>query len=250
MSVAENLKTIRERVDAACERAGRRPEEVTLIAVSKTKPLSMLQEAYRAGARDFGENKVQEILEKYPEMPEDARFHMIGHLQTNKVKQVVGKAVLIHSVDSLHLAEKIEQEAAKRDLTADILLEVNVAREESKFGLMLEEVIPLLEEVKNLPHVRVRGLMTIAPNVENPEENRKHFKKLYQLYVDIKSKNIDNGTMSVLSMGMTGDFEVAVEEGATMIRVGTGILVPDRLERRKNEFPEQTDGFYAVKRRQ
>lgn len=224
MSVAENLKTIRERVDAACERAGRRPEEVTLIAVSKTKPLSMLQEAYRAGARDFGENKVQEILEKYPEMPEDARFHMIGHLQTNKVKQVVGKAVLIHSVDSLHLAEKIEQEAAKRDLTADILLEVNVAREESKFGLMLEEVIPLLEEVKNLPHVRVRGLMTIAPNVENPEENRKHFKKLYQLYVDIKSKNIDNGTMSVLSMGMTGDFEVAVEEGATMIRVGTGIF--------------------------
>ena len=224
MSVAENLKTIRERVDAACERAGRRPEEVALIAVSKTKPLSMLQEAYEAGARDFGENKVQEILEKYPEMPEDARFHMIGHLQTNKVKQVVGKAVLIHSVDSLHLAEKIEQEAAKRDLTADILLEVNVAREESKFGLMLEEVIPLLEEVKNLPHVRVRGLMTIAPNVENPEENRKHFKKLYQLYVDIKNKNIDNGTMSVLSMGMTGDFEVAVEEGATMIRVGTGIF--------------------------
>ena len=233
MSVAENLKTIRERVDAACERAGRRPEEVTLIAVSKTKPLSMLQEAYRAGARDFGENKVQEILEKYPEMPEDARFHMIGHLQTNKVKQVVGKAVLIHSVDSLHLAEKIEQEAAKRDLTADVLLEVNVAREESKFGLMLEEVIPLLEEVKNLPHVRVRGLITIAPNVENPEENRKHFKKLYQLYVDIKSKNIDNGTMSVLSMGMTGDFEVAVEEGATMIRVGTGIFGSRQIGEKK-----------------
>lgn len=233
MSVAENLKTIRERVDAACERAGRRPEEVALIAVSKTKPLSMLQEAYEAGARDFGENKVQEILEKYPEMPEDARFHMIGHLQTNKVKQVVGKAVLIHSVDSLHLAEKIEQEAAKRDLTADILLEVNVAREESKFGLMLEEVIPLLEEVKNLPHVRVRGLMTIAPNVENPEENRKHFKKLYQLYVDIKSKNIDNGTRSVLSMGMTGDFEVAVEEGATMIRVGTGIFGSRQIGEKK-----------------
>ena len=193
----------------------------------------MLQEAYEAGARDFGENKVQEILEKYPEMPEDARFHMIGHLQTNKVKQVVGKAVLIHSVDSLHLAEKIEQEAAKRDLTADILLEVNVAREESKFGLMLEEVIPLLEEVKNLPHVRVRGLMTIAPNVENPEENRKHFKKLYQLYVDIKSKNIDNGTMSVLSMGMTGDFEVAVEEGATMIRVGTGIFGSRQIGEKK-----------------
>lgn len=233
MSVAENLKTIRERVDAACERAGRGPEEVTLIAVSKTKPLSMLQEAYEAGARDFGENKVQEILEKYPEMPEDARFHMIGHLQTNKVKQVVGKAVLIHSVDSLHLAEKIEQEAAKKEMTADILLEVNVAREESKFGLMVEEVIPLLESVRALPHVRVKGLMTIAPNVENAEENRKHFKKLYQLYVDIKSKNIDNGTMSVLSMGMTGDFEVAVEEGATMIRVGTGIFGSRQIGEKK-----------------
>lgn len=233
MSVAENLKTIRERVDAACERAGRSPEEVTLIAVSKTKPLSMLQEAYEAGARDFGENKVQEILEKYPEMPEDARFHMIGHLQTNKVKQVVGKAVLIHSVDSLHLAEKIEQEAAKKEMTADILLEVNVAREESKFGLMVEEVIPLLESVRALPHVRVKGLMTIAPNVENAEENRKHFKKLYQLYVDIKSKNIDNGTMSVLSMGMTGDFEVAVEEGATMIRVGTGIFGSRQIGEKK-----------------
>lgn len=233
MSVAENLKTIRERVDAACERAGRSPKEVTLIAVSKTKPLSMLQEAYEAGARDFGENKVQEILEKYPEMPEDARFHMIGHLQTNKVKQVVGKAVLIHSVDSLHLAEKIEQEAAKKEMTADILLEVNVAREESKFGLMAEEVIPLLESVRALPHVRVKGLMTIAPNVENAEENRKHFKKLYQLYVDIKSKNIDNGTMSVLSMGMTGDFEVAVEEGATMIRVGTGIFGSRQIGEKK-----------------
>ena len=231
--LADNLATVQKNIEKACLKAGRDPKEVTLVAVSKTKPVEMLQEAYDAGARVFGENKVQEILEKYPEMPEDARFHMIGHLQTNKVKQVVGKAVLIHSVDSLHLAEKIEQEAAKRDLTADILLEVNVAREESKFGLMLEEVIPLLEEVKNLPHVRVRGLMTIAPNVENPEENRKHFKKLYQLYVDIKSKNIDNGTMSVLSMGMTGDFEVAVEEGATMIRVGTGIFGSRQIGEKK-----------------
>lgn len=224
MSVAENLKTIRERVDAACERAGRRPEEVTLIAVSKTKPLSMLQEAYGAGARDFGENKVQEILEKYPEMPEDARFHMIGHLQTNKVKQVVGKTVLIHSVDSLHLAEKIEQEAAKRDLTADILLEVNVAREESKYGFMLEEVEDAVMAIKDFPHVHIKGLMTIAPFVDNPEENRGIFKKLFEFAVDIGRKNIDNVTMGVLSMGMTGDYEVAVEEGATMVRVGTGIF--------------------------
>ena len=168
--------------------------------------------------------KVQEITEKFPQMPEDAKFHMIGHLQTNKVGQVIEKAVLIHSVDSVHLAEKIEKEAAKRDLVKDILLEVNVAEEESKFGLSVNEVIPVLETIKNFPHIRVKGLMTIAPFVEDAEENRKHFKELYQLYVDIKTKNIDNGTMSVLSMGMTGDYEVAVEEGATMIRVGTGIF--------------------------
>ena len=224
MSISENLHEINDRILQACERADRNPDEVPLIAVSKTKPLSALSEAYEEGARDFGENKVQEICEKYPEMPEDARFHMIGHLQTNKISQVIDKVVLIHSVDSVHLAEKIEKEAAKRQITADILLEVNVAREESKFGLMLEEVVPALEMIREFPHIRVKGLMTIAPNVEVPEENRKYFRKLYQLYVDIKSKNIDNGTMSVLSMGMTGDFEVAIEEGATMIRVGTGIF--------------------------
>ena len=205
-------------------RAGRDPKEVTLIAVSKTKPVSMLMEAYEAGARTFGENKVQEITEKFPQMPEDAKFHMIGHLQTNKVGQVIEKAVLIHSVDSVHLAEKIEKEAAKRNMVKEILLEVNVAEEDSKFGLKMEEVIPTLEIIKTFPHVCVKGLMTIAPFVEDAEENRKYFKELYQLYVDIKTKNIDNGTMSVLSMGMTGDYEVAVEEGATMIRVGTGIF--------------------------
>ena len=228
MSVAENIKNVRERMNAACLRAGRDPKEVTLISVSKTKPVSMLMEAYEAGERDYGENKVQEILAKKPELPqeipEDAKFHMIGHLQTNKVGQVIDKVVLIHSCDSVHLAEKIEKEAAKRDMIANVLLEVNVAREESKFGMFLEDVIPNLKEIQAFPHVCVKGMMTIAPNVENPEENRKHFKKLYQLYVDIKNKNIDNGTMSVLSMGMTGDFEVAVEEGATMIRVGTGIF--------------------------
>lgn len=224
MSIAANYAEVKERMEAACRRAGRDPKEVTLISVSKTKPVSMLLEAYEAGSRDFGENKVQEIAEKFPQMPEDSRFHMIGHLQTNKVGQVIEKAVLIHSVDSVHLAEKIEKEAAKKNLVKDILLEVNVAEEESKFGLSVQEVIPTLEVIRTFPHIRVKGLMTIAPYVENPEENRKHFKELYQLYVDIKTKNIDNGTMSVLSMGMTGDFEVAVEEGATMIRVGTGIF--------------------------
>ena len=224
MSIAMNYAEVKSRMEAACVRAGRDPKEVTLIAVSKTKPVSMLMEAYDAGARTFGENKVQEISEKFPQMPEDAKFHMIGHLQTNKVGQVIEKAVLIHSVDSVHLAEKIEKEAAKRNMVKEILLEVNVAEEDSKFGLKMEEVIPTLEIIKTFPHVCVKGLMTIAPFVEDAEENRKYFKELYQLYVDIKTKNIDNGTMSVLSMGMTGDYEVAVEEGATMIRVGTGIF--------------------------
>ena len=224
MSISENLSQVRERMAAACERAGREPGEVTLIAVSKTKPVSMLMEAYDAGTRVFGENKVQEILEKLPQMPVDCVSHMIGHLQTNKVHQVVGKVSMIHSVDSLRLAEKIEKESAKQGIVSDILLEVNAAREESKFGFFLEETEEAVKAIAALPHVRVKGLMTIAPNVENAEDNRKVFQDLYQLYVDIKSKNIDNGTMSVLSMGMTGDYEVAIEEGATMIRVGTGIF--------------------------
>ena len=222
--IKENLKEVRTRIEEACARSGRKTEDVTLIAVSKTKPVSMLMEAYEAGCRDFGENKVQEILEKVPQMPKDCRFHMIGHLQTNKVHQIIDKVVLIHSVDSLHLAEKIEKEAAKKNLTVNILLEVNVAKEESKFGLYPEEVEAVLEEIGKFPHICVKGLMTIAPNVEKAEDNRKVFQKLYELYVDIKTKNIDNGSMSVLSMGMTGDFEVAVWEGASMIRVGTGIF--------------------------
>ncbi len=222
--ISENLDEIRSRIEAACARSGRNTDDVTLIAVSKTKPVGMLMEAYEAGARDFGENKVQEIAEKYPRLPADARFHMIGHLQTNKVAQVIDKVLLIHSVDTIHLAERIEKEAAKRGQVVDVLLEVNVAKEESKFGFYPEETEEAVEKVRIFPHIRIKGLMTIAPNVEVAEENRNYFKKLYQLYVDIKSKNIDNGSMSVLSMGMTGDFEVAIEEGATMIRVGTGIF--------------------------
>ena len=215
---------MRENIQKACEKAGRSPQEVTLIAVSKTKPLFMLEEAYEAGARDFGENKVQEILEKHPKMPEDARFHMIGHLQRNKVKQVLPHAVLIHSVDSYRLAEQISQEAGKLGITAKILLEVNVAKEESKFGMMPEDVEEMAGQIAALPHLQIEGLMTIAPFVDDPEENRPVFRKLYQLSVDIKKKNIDNVSMGVLSMGMTGDYQVAVEEGSTMIRVGTGIF--------------------------
>ena len=220
----DQLQEVEKRIQAACDRAGRKREEVTLIAVSKTKPVETLQEAYDLGVRIFGENKVQELTAKYEALPKDIHWHMIGHLQTNKVKYIIDKAELIHSVDSLKLAETIEKEAAKHDLIADILVEVNVAEEESKFGMKMEEVIPFVEKVSAFPHVRVRGLMTFAPFVEDPEENRSIFADLHKLYIDIKKKNHDNDTVSVLSMGMTNDYEVAIEEGATMVRVGTGIF--------------------------
>ena len=224
MTLEENLKNVEERICAACRRAGRNREDVTLIAVSKTKPVPVLQEAYDLGIRVFGENKVQEIRDKYEALPKDIEWHMIGHLQTNKVKYIVDKVKLIHSVDSLRLAETIEREAEKHGKTVDILLEVNVAQEESKFGLKTEEVLPLAEKISQLSHVNLRGLMTIAPFVDNPEKNRSIFADLQKLYVDIKEKNIDNGTVSILSMGMTNDYEVAIEEGATMVRIGTGIF--------------------------
>ena len=222
--LARNLQQVNTNIERACAAAGRTPNEVTLVAVSKTKPVSMLQEAYDAGARVFGENKVQEIMDKYDQLPSDIQWHMIGHLQRNKVKYIIDKVAMIHSVDSLRLAQTIEQEAAKKDLVMPVLLEVNVAEEDTKFGLKVDEVLPLLEEISNFPHIQVKGLMTIAPFVENPEENRKVFRTLKKLSVDIGAKNINNVTMSVLSMGMTGDYQVAIEEGSTMVRVGTGIF--------------------------
>jgi PLP dependent protein len=222
--IAENLDEVRNRIDQACERAGRDPKEVTLIAVSKTKPLPMLEEAYAHGVRDFGENWVQEIQEKAPLLPEDIHWHMIGHLQRNKVKYIIDKVSLIHSVDSVRLAEEIEKQAEKHHVEKDILVEVNMAEEETKFGLKKDEVIQMVRECAKLPHVHIKGLMTIAPFVENPEDNRQYFKAIRELSVDISRENIDNVSMGILSMGMTGDFEVAVEEGATLVRVGTGIF--------------------------
>lgn len=222
--IQENIKWVEQKIDEACAKSGRDRNEVTLIAVSKTKPLPMLQEAYDAGCRDFGENKVQELVDKYEQLPKDIRWHMIGHLQRNKVKYIVDKVYLIHSVDSLRLAEEISKEAGKKGVTVSILVEVNVAEEETKFGTTCEEVIQLVEDIAKLPNIQVKGLMTIAPYVENPEENRQYFEKLRQIYVDIIRKNIDNVCMDVLSMGMTGDYEVAVTEGATYVRVGTGIF--------------------------
>lgn len=222
--VAENYREVEKRVQEACLRSRRKREEVTLIAVSKTKPVSMIREAMAAGADVFGENKVQELCEKYEELPENLHWHMIGHLQRNKVKYVVDKAELIHSVDSLRLAEEISREAVKKQVEADILIEVNVAGEESKFGAAPQDVEELVRKAAILPNLHIRGLMTIAPFVKDAEENRPVFQELRKLAVDIKLKNIDNVDMSVLSMGMTGDYEVAIEEGATMVRVGTGIF--------------------------
>ena len=222
--IKENLNRVQENIRNACARAGRKEDEVTLIAVSKTKPVSMLEEAYALGVRDFGENKVQELVDKAGQLPEDIRWHMIGHLQRNKVKYIIDKVDLIHSVDSVRLAETIEKEAAKHNLTANILIEVNVAKEESKFGIMPEELDEFIEKIAGFSHIQVKGLMTIAPFVEDPEENRPIFARLRKLSVDITAKNVDNITMSILSMGMTNDYQVAIEEGATMVRVGTGIF--------------------------
>ncbi len=222
--VVENLAEVEKHICEACARAGRSRDEVTLIAVSKTKPVSMIEELLPGGTRDFGENKVQELVDKYEVLPKDIHWHLIGHLQRNKVKYVVDKACLIHSVDSMRLAETISEEGVKKGVTVPVLIEVNVAGEESKFGVTLEETESLVREIAKLPSIQIKGLMTIAPYVEDPEENRVHFSRLKQLSVDIKNKNIDNVSMDVLSMGMTGDYQVAIEEGATMVRVGTGIF--------------------------
>ncbi len=222
--VAENYRDVDRKVGEACARSGRKREEVTLIAVSKTKPVEMIREAMDAGAEVFGENKVQELCDKYDQLPKTLHWHLIGHLQRNKVKYIVDKVDLIHSVDSLRLAEEISKEAEKKQVDVNILIEVNVAQEESKFGVSVEETENLVREIAKLPHIHVLGLMTIAPYVTDPEENRPVFRTLKKLAVDIKMKNIDNVRMDVLSMGMTGDYQVAIEEGATMVRVGTGIF--------------------------
>ena len=220
----DNLNDVEKRIQAACDRSGRKREEVLLVAVSKTKPVEMIEEIMAAGIVEFGENKPQELRDKYEVLPKNLHFHMIGHLQTNKIKYVIDRAVLIHSIDSIRLAEAVNAEAKKHGRIMPVLVEVNVAQEESKSGFLVEETEEAIREIAKLSNIRVEGLMTIAPFVENAEENRQYFVKLRKLSVDIAAKNIDNVTMHHLSMGMTGDYEVAIEEGATMVRVGTGIF--------------------------
>ena len=222
--IAENLQRVEKRIEEACVRAGRDRGEVTLIAVSKTKPVSDIQEAMACGITVFGENKVQELKQKTEEISAPLHWHMIGHLQTNKVKYLPGMAEMIHSVDRLELALEIDKQAQKHQMVMDVLLEVNVAREDTKFGLMVEETEPLLRQLALLKHIRVRGLMTIAPFTENAESNRRYFHTLREQKEELNRKEILEGQMDVLSMGMTGDYEIAIEEGATHVRVGTGIF--------------------------
>lgn len=222
--IKNNIEDVLLRINEAKQKS-KHNQDVSLIAVSKTKPVEMVMEAYNLGIRDFGENKVQELVQKYEELPKDIRWHMIGHLQRNKVKYIVDKVFLIHSVDSLRLAEEISKEACKKGICVNILIEVNIANEDSKFGIEnTNACLELVMQVSKLPNIFIKGLMTVAPFTENAEENRIYFAKLKQLAVDIMKKNIDNVSVDILSMGMSGDFEVAIEEGATYVRVGTDIF--------------------------
>ncbi len=222
--ISKNIFEVEQRIQQACQRSNRDRKEVTLIAVSKTKPVELIREAIAAHMTDFGENKVQELCAKMEQIQEPVRWHMIGHLQRNKVKSIVGQVACIHSVDSVPLAEQISQEAKKKQVQCDILVEINIAKEATKFGILPEETENFLRKIAIFPNIRVRGFMTVAPFTESAEENRIYFRQMKQLAVDISAKNIDNMTIDMLSMGMTGDYEVAIEEGATHIRVGTGIF--------------------------
>ncbi|MCR5107766.1 MAG: YggS family pyridoxal phosphate-dependent enzyme [Lachnospiraceae bacterium] len=222
--IKENVLKVRENIKNACKESERSEDEVRLIAVSKTKPVEMIREVYDEGIRDFGENKVQEIMDKYDKLPSDIRWHMIGHLQTNKVKYIIDKVYMIHSVDSLKLAREISKEAVKKNVNMPILIEVNMGGEESKFGIDPKDAVSMIEEAALLPGISIKGLMTVAPYVEVAEKNSTIFCKMRELSVDIKRKNIDNVSMECLSMGMSGDYPVAIKEGATCIRVGTSIF--------------------------
>lgn len=234
MSIAENLKEVQRDINEVCKKCGRNPSEVTLIAVSKTKPLEDLKEAYDAGARDFGENKVQELTAKMPNLPSDIRWHMIGHLQRNKVKYIAGEVELIHSVDSFRLAEEINIQAKRKKIIIPALIEINIGDEESKFGVRPDEAKELCKEISELDSIHIEGLMTVAPAADDPEKVRRYFRKMHELFLDIKSENIDNVEMKILSMGMTNDYKVAIEEGSTMVRVGTGIFGARDYSRKNN----------------
>lgn len=220
MNIQENLKNVCESIAAAAKRSGRNPGDVKLIAVSKTYPAEDMLEAYRWGAASFGENRVQEMCEKRPCLPEDAEIHLIGHLQTNKVKQAVKNACMIHSVDSVRLAEEISKAALKEGIEMPILLQVNIADDDAKFGLRADELENTLKQVSKLPGVVLKGLMTVPAIETDRETTRSYFRSLHELF----EKYREEYNLTELSMGMSGDYEIAVEEGATMVRVGSKIF--------------------------
>lgn len=222
-AIRANWERLRARVGAAAARRGRNPREVTIVAVSKTFPAAAVQEAYDDGLRIFGENRVQEALDKQPMLPADSEWHLIGHLQTNKARQAVGRFALIHSVDSVHLARELDKQAAKRNLRQPVLVQVNVADEETKSGFEPHDVVDAAVAIGQLAHLEVRGFMTIGPLVANPEEARPVFAELRRLR-DRTWERCPELALRELSMGMTGDFEVAIEEGATLIRVGRALF--------------------------
>lgn len=222
--IKEILATIKAEIVTACQRTGRDPEEVKLVAVSKSFPAEAVQKVYDCGQRVFGENRVQELLRKMEVLPADIEWHLIGSLQRNKVKDVVGKAALIHSVDSLGLAQEISKHASRKNLAVNVLLQVNVSGEESKHGFTPEELCRDVEEISQLAGIKIKGLMTIAPLAENPEECRPVFRQLQQLAWKLETKGYPGAKWLELSMGMSDDFCVAVEEGATMVRIGSRIF--------------------------
>lgn len=225
MSIADNIKRVRAEIAEAAERAGRSPEEIRLIAVSKTKPVSEVREAVDCGMLDLGENRPQELADKFPEFEDDGvRWHMIGHLQKNKVRHIIDKAELIHSVDSEELAAEIDKRAAAIGKIQDILIQVNISGEESKSGVCAADAEELCRRISKLDNIRIKGLMTISVRGLDYDGNKRIFASLAKLADDIAAKNIDGVCMKELSMGMTHDFAAAIEAGATMVRVGTAIF--------------------------
>lgn len=222
--IRDNIEIVRERVAAAAIRSGRKPEDVTIIAVTKTVGTDRIAQAIESGLTELGENRVQELCDKYDSIDKKCNWHLIGHLQTNKVKYIIDKVSLIHSLDRLELAREIQSRAQKLGRIAEVLVQVNIAEEESKFGMRKEQVLDFVKAVSVFPNIRIKGLMTIAPLAENPEDVRWVFREAKKLLIDIKAENIDNIGMDYLSMGMSGDFETAIEEGSNVVRVGTAIF--------------------------
>lgn len=219
-----NIADIKEEIKQICQSCDRNPEDITLIVVTKTVDPERINYAVDCGVSNLGENKVQEIMDKYETVSKNIKWHLIGHLQTNKVKYIIDKVELIHSVDSVKLAEEISKRAEKYDITKDVLVQINVAEEETKFGIELEEAVNFVKSISEFDNIRIKGLMTIAPYSDNPEGVRLVFRKLREKFDELSQMNLPNTEMKYLSMGMSNDYHIAIEEGANMIRIGTAIF--------------------------